>query len=110
MTSRLKIIAVLFFSFWTSGLFGSPQMPDYIICLWSVLSPITLFLTKPTLSYLQKQAACIIFINAPKENISNELPILPVVGVVTDHSLSHQANPQLLAKKKSAYYIYKGLQ
>jgi len=39
MTSRLKIIAVLFFSFWTSGLFGSPQMPDYIICLWSVLSP-----------------------------------------------------------------------
>jgi hypothetical protein len=45
-----------------------------------------------------------------KDKTMKPFYILPVVGVVTDHSLSHQANPQLLAKKKSAYYIYKGLQ
>lgn len=50
MTSRLKIITVIYFSFWTSGLFGSPQTPDYIIIKGDTIPTYNLLLE----SYLQK--------------------------------------------------------
>jgi hypothetical protein len=50
MTSRLKIITVLYFTFWTSGLFGSPQMPDYIIIKGDTIPTYNLLLE----SYLQR--------------------------------------------------------
>lgn len=50
MTGVLKVIIVLCLSFWTSVLFGSPQMPDYIIIKGYTIPTYTLLLE----SYLQK--------------------------------------------------------
>jgi hypothetical protein len=50
MTRLLNVFLILILSFWSSGLFGSPQVPDYIIIKGDTIPTYNLLLE----SYLQK--------------------------------------------------------